>query len=106
MAEEKNEGTEKQKPKKPKRNTSGDGMKLPVVLGVIFGIVIIFIAATYFLFIPLLIDGLGNPNAGNKTEQVEAEEGHGEKEKKAHDEDEFEDETEEELMFEKKACTS
>ncbi len=81
MADEetkKNEGKEeKQKPEKPKKSRDA-GVSLPVLLGIIGGVLVIFMAFIYFLVLPYLVEGLGGDNtasAGANSEEVADSEG-------------------------------
>ena len=75
MADEetkKNEGKEeKQKPEKPKKSRDA-GVSLPILLGIIGGVLVIFMAFIYFLVLPYLVEGLGGDQAASGGAGTEA----------------------------------
>lgn len=77
MAEEKDPKKEqKQKPEKPKKAKGPTEMSLPVLLGIIGGVLVIFMAFIYFLVLPALVDGISGNTEDNTagTEQMETSE--------------------------------
>lgn len=76
MAKKEKEGAaeaqeEKQEPVKPSKPRSSE-IKLPVLIGVIFGILIVFILSVRFLILPYIVDNM-NPEAALIRAQIEKE---------------------------------